>query len=131
MSRLARVTLVLLPFALGLLAGCASLQRVGKRTLDCSAPALAEQARAMAPTVLDALAGSSADWAPALDRLLLSAGDVAVCAVRAVVAELEARPQGGGPGGSWSASYIAGPDRMAETQQLRARRWLELNGADR
>lgn len=123
--RRAAKPLAVLALVVGL-SGCAhgsAGAAFASKTFDCAAPLVAAQAQQAVPAVLDALAGGTNGWADALDRLVLSFGDVAVCAVKVAVAELTARPQA--PVNATAAMLAV--DR-SELQLARARRFLEANG---
>jgi hypothetical protein len=109
------------------LTGCAATKRVARSTLDCAAPAMVAQAKAVAPVVLDALLKPSTDWSAELDHLVLAAGAAGICAVRAVVAEIQAKPQ---PTTAWTGVRLEGASSNDELQLARASRWLKANGLD-
>lgn len=101
--------------------------RVADATFDCAAKEIAQQVLDLRGPVHDALSGSTTDWEPTLDRLVASAGDVGICAVKGAASELLAALTGAGAQ-RWSGAFLVGPDRMTELQLSRAQKYLTANG---
>jgi hypothetical protein len=105
----------------------ASAERVGKATLNCAASEVAAGVPDALGAVRDALAGSTDQWKSQLDTIAVKAGwDVLVCAVKAVVTELEA--QQSPPPNSATALYMLGQPKSNTTKLTRAGAYLEANG---
>lgn len=68
---------------------------IGQVLVDCTEKALESQAIEEIPQVQAILSGSSPDWAAQLAQLEASVGDGVLCAVQAIVSQLE-RPADGG-----------------------------------
>jgi hypothetical protein len=87
-----------------LLPGCTGVRvrpDLGGKVADCAGSALvslAPDAAAALPKVAEALQGGSADWQPELDKVLVTGGMAAWCALMALIRSIEIGGTGGGEG---------------------------------
>jgi len=113
------------------LSGCATVKSIFRSTVDCSRSPLAEQGALLAGAAYDALSKPATNWKPAMEQIALAAGeDLAVCAVRAVVAELDKKPTAT-QGSALVAAYLVAPGpRVAldADAYLHAKEWLADRG---
>jgi hypothetical protein len=100
------------------LAGCRTIPPpVRDGLVDCGSDAIRAQLPGVVVTVDRIIGGAAPDWNAQLDQLLINAGDVVICAVRVVVANLLSTPNGDP---TYAAPYGVPPAVSIE----RGEKWL-------
>lgn len=104
----ASVGLTLLCLAASLIS-CTHVSPVVTQLLDCGESAVQKQLPAILSTVNGILQGSNINWQDQLNTLLVTAGDVVICAVQVAVSDLE---------------HSAAPSQLTYVAIARGEAWL-------
>ena len=112
-------------------AGCAHVRAAAEATIDCARPEIAARALDLAKPAYDALAKGDDSWKTAIASFATQAGEgLAICAVRAVLAELQAKPSAVVHGAGALAFYaVPGPVALADAAAyVHAKAYLAAKG---